>query len=244
MADVRDEAVAGDHLVRELLRAADVGRLDVAAAPAHQVDVVGMGGEVIAGRAVPEVGVRDDAEFLEELQRAVHGRGAHRRRHRLHLLPDLVGRGVAEPLQSADDEPALRGRAQTARAQHRVELLGQHLRHPLSIGGAVFSPREPASAARRRASVSGTPTAAMSITQSRSPSTRPYIRVAAVYSFAVRRPHDGVGLERHPGAVDGAVVDLDVAHGVREQHLDEGPWPVGLRSGLGVLAGCGAAGRQ
>ena len=46
---------------------------DAAAAGADQVDVVGFRGEVVAGGAVPEVRVGDQAQLLQQFQRAVDG---------------------------------------------------------------------------------------------------------------------------------------------------------------------------
>src|ERR1700759_252629 len=50
---------------------ADLG--DLPAAPADQVHVVGVLGQVVGGGAVPEVGVADHAQLFQQLQRAVDG---------------------------------------------------------------------------------------------------------------------------------------------------------------------------
>ena len=66
----------------------------------------------------------------------------------------------------------------------------------------------------------GWPTAAMSMTHIRSPSTRPYIRVAAVYSLAVGVRATRSVSQGDPGAVRLADVDLHVAGRVGQQHLE------------------------
>src|SRR5262249_59757984 len=74
VADVGLEAVAflqcGDQRVDGV--GADLG--DPAAVAADQVHVGGVAGPVLGGRPVPEVGVGDHADLLEQFERAVDGR--------------------------------------------------------------------------------------------------------------------------------------------------------------------------
>src|SRR5581483_10038465 len=86
---------------------ADLG--DPAAVAADQVHVVGVGGQVVRGRAVPEVGVRDHADLLEQLERAVNGRDVDAARGLLDLSADLLRGRVTEPRHRLQDELALRG---------------------------------------------------------------------------------------------------------------------------------------
>ena len=65
------------HRLEEIL-----GRLDGRAADLADEMAVCLGGEVIGGRAVPEVGVDHHAEALELLEVPVDGGGVHIRRER------------------------------------------------------------------------------------------------------------------------------------------------------------------
>jgi hypothetical protein len=65
---VSNKARASQNIPREALGVFLRALLDPAAGPAHEVDVVGVVGEVVARRAVVEMGVTDDAERLERLE--------------------------------------------------------------------------------------------------------------------------------------------------------------------------------
>ena len=83
--------------------------------------MVGVGGQVVDGRAVPEVGVGDHADLLEQLERAVDGRDVDPARGLLDLGADFLGGGVIEPRHRLQDELALR-------------------RHPVAAGSQLLVP--------------------------------------------------------------------------------------------------------
>ena len=69
--------------------------------------VVGVVGEVVDAGAVPEVDVVDDAEALELVEEAVHGRLVHIGLACLHDRRQLLGRRVPVVLdQGLEDRPA------------------------------------------------------------------------------------------------------------------------------------------
>jgi len=76
---------------------------------ADQVHVPGLLGQVIAGRAVVDVGVLDQAKLLEQLECAVDSRDVHAAGGLPDFDADLLGRGVLEPGHGFQDELALRG---------------------------------------------------------------------------------------------------------------------------------------
>ena len=83
----------------------------------HQVDVLFPGKWVIRHRTVRKVCVGDQSEFLEQLERAVHGRDVDARRGladpRVHLLRSRV----SEPVDRLEHELPLRGQPKSAFAQ-------------------------------------------------------------------------------------------------------------------------------
>lgn len=122
-----------------------------AAATAYEVDVVGVVGQVVAGGAVVEVGVVDDAQRFQGLQDSIDRR---RREGRLtvtcHPGGDLLGGGVGKFLDSVEDAAALRGHPHAVRVKAFTEIL--HVLHctfavrrrnrprsvdPLELGGGV-----------------------------------------------------------------------------------------------------------
>src|SRR5215469_3091868 len=90
---------------------------------ADQVHVLRLRREMVAGRAVPEVGVGDQAELLEQLERAVDRGEVHAPRRLVHLGADLLGRGVMQPGDGLQDELALWGNAVAAGPQRGVPRL-------------------------------------------------------------------------------------------------------------------------
>ncbi len=84
-------------------------------------------GEVVARRPVVDVGVPDQAELLQGLERAVDGGGGHGIRtvggHGIH---DLVGGGVAEPAHGGQHALALRRQALAPSPQPLAEITHPH----------------------------------------------------------------------------------------------------------------------
>ena len=80
---------------------------DPPALGADQVHVLGLGGQVVPGRAVPEVGVGHQAELFEQFQRAVDGGNVHAAGGLLHVGPDFLGRGVLQLGDRREDQLAL-----------------------------------------------------------------------------------------------------------------------------------------
>jgi len=90
---------------------------DVTAVAADEVYVLLLADGVIRGRAVGQVRVGHQAELLEELQRAVNGGDVDTGGGLRHLEVHLVGRGVAKVVHRLEHQLALRGEAETARAE-------------------------------------------------------------------------------------------------------------------------------
>src|SRR2546430_10003438 len=67
---------------------------DAAAGRADQVHVIRFGRHVVPGSAVSQVGVGDQAELFQQLQRAVDGRDVHPAGRLPHVRPDLLGTGM------------------------------------------------------------------------------------------------------------------------------------------------------
>lgn len=132
MRDVGGEADPFVDPGDELVGGVEGDLADPAAAAADEVDVGGVLGEVVAGRAVVDVGVPDEAELLEGLERAVDRRGRHRPAAvGAHAVDDLVGRRVAEPADRGEDALALRGQALALRPQPLPEIA-----HPPNVCGS------------------------------------------------------------------------------------------------------------
>ncbi len=107
VADIGLESVTlvqGGHQGRYRL-GRDLG--DPPALSADQVHVLGLFGQVIPGRSVPEVGVGHQAELLEQFERAVHGGNVHAAGGLLDVGPDFLGRGVLQPGDRREDQLAL-----------------------------------------------------------------------------------------------------------------------------------------
>ena len=107
VADVGLEAVL---LVQRGDQGADRVGADLrhpAALTAEQVHVVGVAGQVIDGRTVPEVGVGDHPDLLEQFERPVDGGDVDPARRPLHLGADLLRGRVIESCHRLEHELAL-----------------------------------------------------------------------------------------------------------------------------------------
>ena len=100
----------------------DLGRhlLDPITASADEVYVCPLARRVIGRRAVPEVGVVDQAELLEQLEGPVDGRNVDAAGHLANLGDDVLGGGVPELRDSLQDELALGGEPVSPGAQLRL----------------------------------------------------------------------------------------------------------------------------
>ncbi len=96
---------------------------DRAATAADEVDMVGVGGQVIPVRTVPEMRVRDQADLLEQLKGSVDGGEIDSDCRLLDLGVDLLGSSVLEPRDGLEDELALRGNPVTAGPQRVIPRL-------------------------------------------------------------------------------------------------------------------------
>jgi hypothetical protein len=81
------------------------------------VDVLLAADTVIRRCTMAEVGVGDEAELLQELQRAVDGRDVDTFGGLPHLSHDLVGSGMPKPVDRLEHELSLRGQPVAARAE-------------------------------------------------------------------------------------------------------------------------------
>ena len=112
-----------------------VNRDDAVAIPADQVEVLVVGDRVVRRRAVAEVRVPDQAELLEDLERAVDGGDVDRRGLLAHPRQHLVGGGVAEGVDRAQDQLALRGQPVALLPQRRPPVVGSSSgSRPLAAG--------------------------------------------------------------------------------------------------------------
>ena len=105
---------------------ADLG--DPAAVTADQVHVVGVGGQVVGGRPVVQVGVGDHADLLEQFERAVDGGDVDAARGLLDLGADLLRGRVIEPRHRLQDELALRRHPVAAGSQLLIPAPHDHAR--------------------------------------------------------------------------------------------------------------------
>jgi hypothetical protein len=95
---------------------------------AEAIGLVGVGGQVVGRRPVPEVGVGDHADLLEQLERAVDGRDVDPARGLLDLGADLLRGGVIEPRHRLQDELTLRCHPVAAGPQLLVPPVHGHAR--------------------------------------------------------------------------------------------------------------------
>jgi LCP family protein required for cell wall assembly len=124
VGDVSDKAVGVQDIPAEAVGQLAGALLDPAADAAHQVDVVGVVGQVVGGCAVVEVGVAHHAERLERLEGAVDG-GRRKSGPPVirHPLDDRVGSGVAQRRHRVEHALALRGHASPLGAQLVADIL-------------------------------------------------------------------------------------------------------------------------
>ena len=101
-----------------------------AAVAADQVDVLGLGREVVAGRSVAQVGVADEAELLEQFQGPVDRGDVDPAGPLVHLGEDLLRRCVVQSRNGLENELTLRGHPVAAGPQRGVP----RLRHEPSLG--------------------------------------------------------------------------------------------------------------
>ena len=135
MADVGYEALLGTEPVdepghdgRRLVRHPTTLATD-------QVDVLGLRRGMVGRRTVAEVGMLDEADLLEQLQRAVHRRDVHAGRPLHDPGMHILRRRVAEVGDGFEDQLTLGGQPETTRAQ-----LGLQLVHSPSLGSPGASP--------------------------------------------------------------------------------------------------------
>ena len=124
MPDVDEEGVVLLEGLGE--RAQQIGRDlgDVTADPADEVDVLLLPHRMVGGCPVREVGVGDEAELLEQLQRPVDRGDVHTGSRLGYRGVHLIRGGVAEGVDRLQHQLALRGEAKPAGA----ELIGQRRR--------------------------------------------------------------------------------------------------------------------
>jgi hypothetical protein len=123
MGQVGGEAVAALESVAERTKHIQIEFSFAAAAAADQVLVLALGRQVVASHARVEVGVAQQAELLQHLQRAIHGRDVHVGEPRSDLLVQALGRHVAlGGGNGLENQLALGRHAQAALLQHAAQL--------------------------------------------------------------------------------------------------------------------------
>lgn len=129
MREVGAEPVTGLHRVRQRAGQIEVCLGDRATAPADQVQVVDVIGDLVRRRAVLQVGMRNDAETFEQLKRPVDGGEVQRGGLALNELADLLRSGMTKLGNGAQYEPALRRGPQPTRPQNLIQPCSAHRRH-------------------------------------------------------------------------------------------------------------------
>src|SRR5262249_33443989 len=128
MGQVCLEAVASPKIGPQRLQNREFELLLRAAATADQVLMETLVGAVVLGDAVVEVGVRHQAEILEQLQGAIDGRDVDLREARRDASVDGLDRDVSiDFLDCLEDELALRRHALATSPQHLDQRLS--MRH-------------------------------------------------------------------------------------------------------------------
>src|SRR4051794_18616105 len=125
--DVHDEAVVAAQRLAQRREHLWVNRDDAVTIPADQVEVLPLAHRVVRRGPVVEVRVPDQAELLEHLQGPVDRRDVDRRRTRPDVPEHLVGGGVAELLDGAEDQLALRREPVAALSQPLAPVLGHEV---------------------------------------------------------------------------------------------------------------------
>jgi hypothetical protein len=123
MADIGLEAILGVQGPDQRSDSRRVELDDRAATAADKVDVLRIRRQVIPVRSVPEMGVRDEADLLEQLEGAVNGGEIDSDCRLLDLGVDLFGSSVLQSCDSLKDELALRGNPVTAGPQRVIPRL-------------------------------------------------------------------------------------------------------------------------
>ena len=141
-SDVRAEAVVVPQSLQHRLEHCGVNGDHPVTIPADQVEVLVVADRVVRRGAVAEVCVPDQAELLEHLEGAVDGRDVDRTGLLADLGEHLVGGGVAEPVDGAQDQLALRGQALAA----APEPLGEVTHRPRPLTAAAAGPTGAAAA--------------------------------------------------------------------------------------------------
>lgn len=132
MRDVGGEAEALVDPRDELVGGVERNLPHPAAAAADEVEVGGVVGQVVAGGAVVDVRVPDEAELLEGVERPVDGGCRHRGSTvGAHGVDDLLGRAVPEPPDGGQHPLALRGQALALGTEPLAEIT-----HPSNVCGA------------------------------------------------------------------------------------------------------------
>ena len=131
----------------------DVGLDDVPAVPADQMDVVVPVGEVVRGGAVPQMGVADQPQFLQQLQGPVDGGDVHAGRRLAHLsrgcrrgsrAPGRPRLPAQLPLRASAGIRAAGGRSSSRCSPHRQSRSGPApLRWPSEGGSARVTEGDP-----------------------------------------------------------------------------------------------------
>src|SRR2546421_3363831 len=120
------EAEGRAQLAGERCRDRDVRLQHGAAVPADQMHVVVPVGQVVRGRAVPQMRVADQPQLLKQLQRAVDGRDVDAARGTPHLAEDVVGGGVFQGIDGFEHQLALRRQPVAALTQLLLPIGAHH----------------------------------------------------------------------------------------------------------------------
>lgn len=127
---VGDEPELLVEVVDEALHQLRTDLADLPAATADQVHVIGLGGQMVGGGTVPQMGVGDHAELLKKLKGPVDGRDVHPASGLPHPVADLLWSGVLAGLDRLKHQLALRSDPVTARPQF---LMPRRLGHAKSL---------------------------------------------------------------------------------------------------------------
>jgi hypothetical protein len=107
---------------------------DPTAFTADEVKMIGVLGRVVGRRSVAQVGVSDQSELFEKLERPIDRRDVDATGRTTYPFGDLVRRGMTQRRHCLEHELALRGQPVAARTQLRVPGLTGLARHARSLG--------------------------------------------------------------------------------------------------------------
>ncbi len=110
---------------------------DLSAVPADQVHVVGAAGQVVGGRAVMQVRVRDQPQVVQEFECPVDGRDVDAPGGLLDARRDLLRRSVVELGDRLEDELTLRRHPVAARSQLLVPGARQVVLHAVESSSGL-----------------------------------------------------------------------------------------------------------